>query len=306
MAKAIYLYGLILFAFANAQVEVRVQPREVLLGQHFSVTYAVPFDKEAEFRSQPGNNAWRGFYLHQLDSGLTQSAATPQYYWRYTLAVFDTGTHIIPPRMFLRRHNAKIDTLFAAAQVMFAVTAKPDSITTIHPAASISVMALPLYYYLILVTVLLGAYFLWRYWVKKRSREWRHRPYFRPAEPIAKQVRRRLDNLGKMTIREAADKHYFYFELTSILRLAIADLSTRLAAQEMTTRELKEALPKDNRFADDALALIAILEYADQVKFARFSPRTDAHKSHLQSISEIVLRHYDQMLLQQTEVNAGA
>lgn len=108
-----------------------------------------------------------------------------------------------------------------------------------------------------------------------RRRKNRARTAPRPAPyPEATQ---RLDRLAAIEPRTAEAIKAHYVELADLLRTYLAR-SLGLPALEMTTRELAEALRRDDRVPDEAASAVrGTLRLSDLVKFADLRPDPDAH-----------------------------
>lgn len=77
------------------------------------------------------------------------------------------------------------------------------------------------------------------------------------------------------------DFHRFYTEITAILR-EYMEVKYGFFAQEMTTEQfMKEILEKDFFSLERAQSLILLLQYADQIKFAKATPSLEANQQAL-------------------------
>ena len=198
----------------------------------------------------------------------------------YLIICFDSGAHVIPPFVFKVRKEGRIDSLRSNNLTLFVkmppVDLKKGPVDIKKPfGAPVTFKEIAPW---ILGIILVGAVvFLIIYALSRRNK---NKPLFQrppkpkvPAHIIALQE---LDKLKGEELWQHEKVKDYYTRLTDIVRVYIEDRFT-IAAMEQTTFEILTSFKAKETQVDpkSVVELKEILEVADLVKFAKFTPLPD-------------------------------
>ena len=198
----------------------------------------------------------------------------------YLITCFDSGAHVIPPFVFKVRKEGRIDSLRSNNLTLFVkmppVDLKKGPVDIKKPfGAPVTFKEIAPW---ILGIILVGAVvFLIIYALSRRNK---NKPLFQrppkpkvPAHIIALQE---LDKLKGEELWQHEKVKDYYTRLTDIVRVYIEDRFT-IAAMEQTTFEILTSFKAKETQVDpkSVVELKEILEVADLVKFAKFTPLPD-------------------------------
>lgn len=198
----------------------------------------------------------------------------------YLITCFDSGAHFIPPFVFKVRKEGSIDSLKSNSLTLFVkmppVDLKKGPVDLKKPfSAPVTLKEIAPW---LLGIILIGAVlFLIIYALSRRKK---NKPLFQrppkpkiPAHIIALQE---LDKLKGEELWQHEKVKDYYTRLTDIVRVYIEERFT-IAAMEQTTFEILTSFKAKESQVDPkaVIELKEILEVADLVKFAKFTPLPD-------------------------------
>ncbi len=198
----------------------------------------------------------------------------------YLITCFDSGAHFIPPFVFKARKEGSIDSLKSNSLTLFVkmppVDLKKGPVDLKKPfSAPVTLKEIAPW---LLGIILIGAVlFLIIYALSRRKK---NKPLFQrppkpkiPAHIIALQE---LDKLKGEELWQHEKVKDYYTRLTDIVRVYIEERFT-IAAMEQTTFEILTSFKAKESQVDPkaVIELKEILEVADLVKFAKFTPLPD-------------------------------
>ena len=199
--------------------------------------------------------------------------------FEYTLAVYDTGTYIIPsyPVAFLPPDSLSdgdyqiIDADPITITVKSVIEAENAELEDIRPP-----FGLPgnLWWIWAIVTALLIGLAVWYFFFRKktdRPKALFKKEVIRPAHEIALEE---LDHLLQSDLLKTGKHKAFYSILSDILRRYVEG-RFYIRALEETTGELVESLEQSQIESQQATHAIDALHMCDLVKFAKFIPGSD-------------------------------
>lgn len=198
----------------------------------------------------------------------------------YLVTCFDSGAHVIPPFVFKVRKEGSIDSIKSNNLTLFVkmppVDLKKGPVDIKKPfAAPVTFKEIAPW---LLGIILIGAIvFLIIYAISRRNK---NKPLFQrppkpkiPAHLIALQE---LDKLKGEELWQHEKVKDYYTRLTDIVRVYIEERFT-IAAMEQTSFEILASFKAKESQVDpkSVVELKEILEVADLVKFAKFTPLPD-------------------------------
>jgi len=198
----------------------------------------------------------------------------------YLITCFDSGAHVIPPFVFKVRKEGRIDSLKSNNLTLFVkmppVDMKKGPVDIKKPfAAPITFKEIAPW---ILGIILIGTVvFLIIYALSRRNK---NKPLFqrppKPKVPAHIFALQELDKLKGEELWQHEKVKDYYTRLTDIVRVYIEDRFT-IAAMEQTTFEILTSFKAKETQVDpkSVVELKEILEVADLVKFAKFTPLPD-------------------------------
>ena len=202
-----------------------------------------------------------------------------QPYFKITLSPLKTGALSFPP---LKVHGKASDYFSNGFRInVLAVRAEQDStLRDIKPLRKYPLQR-PLWFYLILPLALL-AFLIWI--LSQRKKQSAAKPVtIAPKSSLRvltpwEAALQELDQLEAENLLQKEDLAAFHFSLSMILRRFL-ELQYHVAAQEMTTLEIRAALARIG--LDTDVETTGFLLYCDQVKFARVVPSSQEIDSKL-------------------------
>lgn len=198
----------------------------------------------------------------------------------YGLAVFDTGRIVIPPAMIISvsymGEESRADSIFTGVLHIYCRVSKPDTLQTIHPAAALYEDDYTWIIIISVVVLLLLAYLIWRWYVKKRAEKLNFRNGRVIIEPPEIIALARLAHLKKSKWLEDRKYKKWYTELNELWREYIENRYPHILAMEMTSSELYPILSEimEESHIKRSREFISM---SDLVKFARFNPENIDH-----------------------------
>lgn len=198
----------------------------------------------------------------------------------YTITCFDSGSYRIPPYWFGLNMNGAIDSIPSNGVTLNVYSMQID--TTKGPAdikmpygAPLTLKEVTPY---ILGVILIGAIIFFLLYSIKRKKK--NQPIFmrpqKPKEPAHIVALRELDRIKSEKIWQQGKNKQYYSELTDTLREYIEDRFGIRAMEQVTDEILDSFRIQKNLLSNKSLAnLSQILQIADLVKFAKYTPLPD-------------------------------
>jgi len=128
------------------------------------------------------------------------------------------------------------------------------------------------------------------------------REQVRPAHEIALEDLMALKEQWPGLFQEGEQKQIFT-RVSEILRQYLENRYF-LKALEETTSEIKQSLEGINLSEDISLQILAVLQFSDLVKFAKFKPSEDDVKSNIEAIEIII--HSTKLVFENLEPSEGS
>lgn len=258
----------------------RVEPPEVVLGQPF--TYVIEVVDEPGVQWQLQRDASLGT-LSLRGTEVVREAAGEQVRTtlRLQLAIYDALGEAILPDVVLEGLADDGMRRLVVPGVPFTVgaTAEGEELEDLRPPQEVRIFsALPIGIALGLLAAVAMVLALVRVLRRKRPE---------PAPEPRSAEERALEALDALEARGAADWRAFYFELSAIVRTFLEE-ETTLAAREMTTTELVDALVAREVPGLSLAQLGAWLERGDLHRFANLPASEDEAVADLARAREIV------------------
>ena len=204
---------------------------------------------------------------------------------RYLMAAFQEGEHGVVPQVIYADKNI-IDTLSGEDTLRFFVStfvidSTSHTIFDIKPQRTLPFKIGEISGYLTWGAIILAIIVLLLYIAKRVLAHYGKSfgDIFRPVPPLLPHERA-LQDLGHLHAQRLwqQDKHKLYYStLTDILRTYL-DGQFGVAAMEMTTDEIVEALRKLELPQKAAMDIVDILREADLVKFAKATPEAEQNE----------------------------
>jgi len=196
----------------------------------------------------------------------------------YKLQFFGTSDTTIPPlAVHLVQQNDTTTLYTNPIPIAFkSILAKnDDSLRPLKPIFEFAAAWWP--YILGFIILVVAAYYAYQYYLKQQEKEapsesetFEPQPFVNPIKELQKSIKQ----LDRMEFSSQEDFKKFYIDLGDAIRQYFETLYN-IPALESTSRELLDMLKAgsidDNLVADTR----AVLQEADMVKFAKFTPTTD-------------------------------
>jgi hypothetical protein len=211
---------------------------------------------------------------------------------RLVLTAFDTGFYVIPP--FIFRTSDLSDSLMTRALPLEVLGIPVDTtkgITDIKLPYEIPVTLIEVLPYIVVGLLLITMLFLYiRYLRKKRQAvETAQKPDIPPV-PAHIWALGELDELVREKLWQQGKVKLYYSRLTDIIRRYI-ELRYSVPAMEQTTEEIVGAFTKNGKISVSILSSLGeLLQLADLVKFAKWTPVAEEHEASQQSAYDFILR----------------
>lgn len=209
---------------------------------------------------------------------------------KLTITVFDSGYYVIPPVSFAT--GAALDTIAETEPFLLNVfTVSVDTTQAIKPikgpiAAPLTFAELFPWILLIVAVLLIGAALF--YYYKKRKKK--QPVVFARPKPKIPPHRWALDELEKLRNEKLWQKNLiklYHSRLTEIVRQYLDD-RFGIMAPEMTSQEIMQAAYDINLPDKNLRELQQILELADLVKFAKYTPIPGENSQSMQQATDFV------------------
>ncbi|WP_167608378.1 hypothetical protein [Maribellus sediminis] len=198
----------------------------------------------------------------------------------YTITSFDSGSYRIPPYWFKINMDGNIDSVpsngvnLNVYSMQIDTTKGPTDIKMPY-GAPLTLKEVTPY---ILGVILIGAIIFFLLYSIKRKKK--NKPIFarppKPKQPAHVVALRELDRIKAEKIWQKGKTKQYYSELTDALRIYIEDRFAIRAMEQVTDEILDSFRAQKNLLSDKNFAnLSQILQVADLVKFAKYTPLPD-------------------------------
>ncbi len=276
-----YLFAQVELLNQGAPVEVtaRVDSTEVTIGDAIQLTIEAIYPDTVRVEPpEVGHQLGDFAVLKTMEPVHRQENHRQVTRFQFTIAVYDTGRHVIPPVGIPYYDSDTLTTprmVFSPDIPIFVrsvLTAESDSLRDIRPPIAPPVSWAWLWW-LIGILIIGGiSYYLW----------WRYRnrpkvvPRFRriKIEPAHEIAFRELDQLLRQDFLERGEYKAFFSELSNILRRYLANRYFIPAPEETSEEILRSAIELELN-EEEIHLLRSVLTLADQIKFARYIPHRD-------------------------------
>ncbi len=267
--------------FPGVAVAVSVEPIQARLGDVITVTVSVTYDEQFSVIPPPRGidlgalelRSYRPLNPEATDEGRTIARTV------FELVSFELGSQTVPQFPVLVRDRQGTESIVLSDSVRIEIISQiaPSDLDTanlkpVMPQATaeefeeyVATDWRPLIGIAILA-LLLTAIAIWWY---RRRRETSPLADSREPWEIAFEDLARLQNLQLPTDGKFRE---YYFGLTEIIKAYLGRITSVDHALEMTTDELRHALPADDLVGEEATKLLSFFTRADLVKFARQVP----------------------------------
>lgn len=253
------------------KIQASVNVTRVTVGDPIELTLAIFFDPGLKVRKPaPG----QGLGIFEIKGyrfeNPTQEGSLAVDRSHYTLAIYETGTFIIPPmRATALDGNQAIEVVSEPIKIEVVSLAEGRSNFDLSPDRPLELpkgrIAIRYIVFILLPFVLVGLAFggraLYKWWQK------RHQPPRKPHERALHD----LEELLRLQRYENEGARPFYFRFSEVVRQYM-ETRFELPLTTMTTRQILSALDTEDR--REARYLKGFLPFADRVKFARHIPES--------------------------------
>ncbi len=267
----------------DIRVTARVDSSRVLVGDWVVLRVDVEHRSAVTIEPPVLPDSINGFEVVRRDTGATKRQGDNVLQsFVYTLAVFDSGTQVIPPLPVRYRTDGGADVQVAQTSPI-AVFVRGIAIDStqgpkdVKPPLSVPLSFKDLLPYLIALVVIAGVIWLFMYIRRKRARGESLLPEA-PSRPAFEVALEQLRSLASEKLWQRGFPKDYHSRITDILRSYI-ERDFRILAMEMTSEEILASdvitqLPKE-----DVSLLREVLLRADLVKFAKYQPVQAEHEA---------------------------
>jgi hypothetical protein len=276
----------------DVRATARADSTHMLIGDWLTLSVEIEHPADVTVSSIEFADSLRPFEIvRQNQPTRTQSGGSIIERGSFTLTVFDSGFHVIPPLRVTYSTAADttrkfVESMAIPVRIGGIVVDTTAAIKDIKPPLGVPITFAEILPYLIGVLLLGGIGWLVYYILKKRRRGETiiPAPPPRPPRELAIEALRALES---EQLWQRGKVKEFHSKLSDILRTYI-EREWRVLAMEMTTDEILTSpfvrtVPQDAR-----RALREILIRADLVKFAKFQPQANENDVSMRSAFEFV------------------
>ncbi len=257
-------------------VNSKIDTNEVLIGDQIKLTLSVSSKKITKIQFPDLTNNLKGLELIEKSKIDTLKSDTLfKLSAQYIITSFDSGQYQIPSLSFTSLNDFKKETLYTEPIYLTFHTLEVDTtkeIKDIKPPLEIGADWIQILIYLLIAIIILTiAYFVYRYYLKKKSTQPnKHKQWDESILPHTEALNRLKELETKKLWQSGFYKEYFT-ELTDILRTYM-ERQFKIDALEMTSSEIIISL-KTKRLSDEIIEKMKYLfENADLSKFAKYKP----------------------------------
>lgn len=287
-AKLLITFLAIIFSVqANAQrikATASLDSANILLGDQVKLFLEIDHPKSVEVTFPQVPDTINGLIEVLSRSGIDTFEADDEKFMKqiqaYTITCFDSGSYRIPPYWFKINLDGHIDSVpgngvtLNVYSMVIDTTKGPTDIKMPYDAPLTLKEVTPY----ILGVILIGAIIFFLLYSIKRKKN--NQPIFsrplKPKEPAHVVALRELDRIKAEKVWQKGKSKQYYSQLTDTLRIYIEDRFAIRAMEQVTDEILDSFRVQKNLLSDKNFTnLSQILQLADLVKFAKYSPLPD-------------------------------
>jgi hypothetical protein len=274
-------------------LSTRVDQERIRIGDPLRYTVTVTVPPGAAVQWPARGQALGGFEILSLDhrGPAASPAGAASDTLQYTLTIFTTGVHVIPPFVLsCGLPDGKIQTAVADSIPITVVSVIEDEATDIRDLKGPADIpeTTPWYVWAGLAALFAGfalaALYLYRRW---RRKERQPAPAPAPGRLPHEIALEELDQLARAGLLAQGQVKQHYTVLSEILRRYLA-ARYRVNAMEVTTSELMEALGRVDVSIAHRQPIADLLRTCDLVKFAKFIPETERQKASIEEAAALI------------------
>ncbi|MBU1937148.1 hypothetical protein KKG05_07075 [bacterium] len=287
--KRSMLYVLFLFAAnvcLSATLETKLEPASARIGDLLQLKVTIKDGAGAKIEWPHFLSDSLAFQLISIDS----SGMLPQERI-FNLALYDTGTYLLPPLPVILHSANSRETLFTKHTQVEIVSVLPDTASVPQPIKAprslpwtIRDMLAWAPWLVGLLLIAAAIYFYRKYQKQKQPEKYQAPEIILPAHELAL---RELIALRDRKYPERGMLREFYTEISEILRRYM-ERRYEFPALEMTTWDLEHELSRERYPQILMYQGLPILRESDLVKFAKYLPEWQNCAEHLESAFKIV------------------
>lgn len=270
------------------QIRVYLSNDSLAAGERFEYRVRMDLGSTYDRALPPDSSAWGDHFEFKSFKRVQTTAGRDSLV--ITLQFFGTKDTLITPKVF---KLIGPDTLSISSPKIpiFFKSRVPASETELQPLKPIFAFARNWLPWILLLFVVLGVAYYIYHRIKTRPEIPVSPPIVVPVAPFVSPLdvlNTELESLKRKDLVKTGDYKSFYTELGDSLRRYIEDAHD-IPALESTTGELRQSFKHRGLHSELAHPLLQILDEADMVKFAKFSPSESAANAcfnHAKSFSE--------------------
>jgi len=267
-------------------IRISLEPEQIRLGEHarLSLEWTVPMDGETR-RHDIRDSLGEELELIRSEAVDTLMVGADSLTLRevHVITSWDDGYHPIRPVSY--QHVVSQDTLTMESraillEVMDEEVVLEEGIRDIRPIIPVSRSLWEIMVWVLLGAALVIVAYLLYHWLSKRQTGGEIPSTAKKQENVPPHIAAisGLETLRRKQLWRDGKFKQHHIELTGILRTYISK-RFGIAAQEMTTGEILQALQSLSG-DEDAIGLLSdILQESDMVKFAKYNPEMDRHEA---------------------------
>lgn len=282
---------------ALIQVKAEVDKSVITIGDRLHYVLTIAHDKKL-FIQQPGPGANLGMFEikdYTIHDPVEQQGMIVQQF-DYEISVFDTGRFVIPsfPVAFAESDTSRDYQIIQSEPleifVKSVLTAEDREIKDIKPPQSIPINYRKWLQFSLMVVLVLAIIVFLIYWfrLRKRGISFFRKETIRPAHEVALEELFALRDRWREMLNRGEHKLLFT-ELSEILRKYFENRYF-IKALEETTSEISDSLDEVNIENEQKNSALAILEFSDLVKFAKYLPNEIEVENQLKELENFIFQ----------------
>lgn len=260
----------------NTKVSVQVAKDSFLIGEQTILTLKVISDTDSKVIFPTLKDTLTGkieiIEIGGIDS--IPSKETINYSQKISITVFDTGTFAIPSFKFITQNKAGIDSSFSSALDIYVQDVQVDTAQSAKSIKTVRDIPEPpgdytwLWWLLLLIPFAAALY----YWFKIRKPKPKVTVESVPEIPAHQKALGDLQILENEKIWQKGLYKKYHSRLSEIIRIYLED-RYKIPALEQTTAEISSMVRASKLVNNSEYeSLMQLLQLADMVKFARYTP----------------------------------
>lgn len=269
----IWLFTGIALSSNGQTVKEYTSADSLTVGDRFNFSITVNYDQDYDRIAFPDSGSFSSNFEIRSQSRFQVSSFKDSI--SYNLQFFATSDTVLPPLPVLLINEEDTTTVYTnpvSVNFTSVLAEEDDSFRPLKPIYDFAAAWWP--YILGFLLFLVAGYLLYHYLSKKEKEEttvkpqpFKPKPFINPLKVLQKDINR----LGQKDLSTTKDFQMFYTELGDAIRRYFEELH-QIPALELTSSEILQKLRSrsiDYTLIDDTRA---VLQEADMVKFANFTP----------------------------------